>query len=231
MPDIPIELTALPVPTGVRPATLTELVRLCADYMRGRISATVSFFLQGSNYPTSEQGLFYNQTTQRFGAWNSAQGRYVQITDLQVGDMKPTFVAGDDVSNGWVVLDGRNTNAVSNLTQVQQNNLNTLFGANTAMPNYRFVSGFSNMPANGTFSGIAQGAPTPPAGTIGSLTIGASYSQTEVQALRDNTETLDVSVQNLNTTVAAAKAASEQVLVALNGPSTGGPTWKVYVGV
>lgn len=135
---IPIILTALPVPTGIQAINFDQQLALVARYLQGSISTNVSFFLQGSNFPQSDQGIFYNQTTHQFGAWDSSQGRYVPLTTLIVGDAKPSYVAGDDVVNGWVQLDGRNVNSVPGITQFQKANLQTLFGVGGVLPTQTF---------------------------------------------------------------------------------------------
>lgn len=228
--NIPIKLVNLPVPVGVEAADINQLLALMAQYLSGTISANVSFFLQGSNFPTSNQGIFYNQSTNRFGNWNTQLGKYINISDLQVGDVKPSYVAGDDPANGWVVLDGRKVANVPNLTQLQYSNLDMLFSDKT-LPNLPFLAGLNNPPAVGTFSSITQSAVQPVKGYIGSLAIDATYTQSQVAALRDASEQLDTSVNNLNTTVATMKSASEQLLASINSNvSTSGPWNKIFVG-
>lgn len=141
---VPITFTALPAPTGIEAVDFNQLVGLIAQYLQGSISQSVSFFLQGSNFPSSNQGLFYNQTTQQFGAWNNALGRYVPLTTDKVGDAKPCYVAGDDAVNGWIQLDGRNVNSVPGITVAQKANLETLFGAGGTMPTANFGATTNN---------------------------------------------------------------------------------------
>ena len=136
---IPLTLSALPVPAGIDVATIDELIQLICTYMEGEISTSVSFFLQGVNFPASDQGIFYNQTTNRFGAWNSTLGKYIPVSDLQVGDMKLSVVGGDDPANGWVQLDGRPVSDVAGLSQLQMSNLQTIYGANNNLPKFDFV--------------------------------------------------------------------------------------------
>ena len=126
------------MPTGIEATDINGLLGIIAQYLQGSISQSVSFFQQGSNYPSSDQGIFFNQTTQQFGAWNAALGRYIPLTTLKVGDAKPSYVAGDDVVNGWVELNGRNINSVAGITVSQQANLATLFGAGATLPTQNF---------------------------------------------------------------------------------------------
>lgn len=135
---IPIILTPLPVPTGIQAINFDQLLALVARYLQGSISTNVSFFLQGSNFPQSDQGIFYNQTTHQFGAWDSGQGRYVPLTTLIVGDAKPCYVGGDDAVNGWILLDGRNVNSVTGINQFQKSNLEILFGVGGVLPTANF---------------------------------------------------------------------------------------------
>lgn len=135
---IPITLVALPAPTGIQALDFNQLLSLVARYIQGSISANVDFFLQGSNFPQSDQGIFYNQTTRQFGAWNAAQGQYVPLTTLIVGQATPFYTAGDDTVNGWIELNGRNVNSVTGITQFQKANLETLFGVGGILPTQTF---------------------------------------------------------------------------------------------
>jgi hypothetical protein len=135
---IPVTFTPIPVPVGIQAQDINQLLTIVSKYLAAAISANVSFFLQGSNFPQSDQGIFFNQTSGQFGVWNSALGQYIPITPLKVGDAKPSYVAGDDVVDGWVEMDGRNVNNVANITQQQKANLETLFGAGATLPTQNF---------------------------------------------------------------------------------------------
>lgn len=228
MATIPITFSPLTVPVSVQATNINELLTIIAQYLSGQISANVSFFQQGSNWPLSDQGIYFNQTTQQFGTWSTAQGKYLPVTDLIIGDMKSSFVAGDDTADGWIQLDGRAINAVTGITNDQKSALQSLFG--TTLPNYTFLSGLAGLPATTSFSGIVNPASAPTADTVASLTIGGSYSQTEVAALRDNTATLAGSATAIQSALAQSIGYSEQVLASLNAGGVAGPKWFVYVG-
>ena len=234
MSVIPISLTALPVPVGIKASNMNELLSLLAQYLEASIHDNVSFFLQGSNFPDSDQGIFYNQTIGKFGDWNAALGKYIPISDVAVGDIRASYVGGDDLVNGWVVMDGRLISAVPGLTQLQKSNLQTLFGgaASATVPNLPFLAGLQNPPANGSFANIAQPAVDPQKGYIGALAIDASYVQSQVAALRDAAEQLDDSVNSLDTTVSTMKGVAESLLNSLNASTASGtgPKNRVFVG-
>lgn len=141
---VPVQFTPLPAPVGIKAINFNQMLGLICQYIQASIGQNVSFFLQGSNFPTSDQGIFYNQTTQQFGAWNAALGRYVPLSTIQVGDGKPSYVAGDDAVHGWIVLDGRNVNSVTGINQAQKSNLETLFGVGGTMPTQNFGASTNN---------------------------------------------------------------------------------------
>jgi hypothetical protein len=228
--SIPITLNANPVPVGIQAVNIDELLSIISEYVTGTISQDVSFFISGSTPPLSNQGLFYNTTTKRFMAWNNDLGAYTPISELQVGDMKVALRQSDDLTNGWVLLDGRIINSITSLTEQQKSNLLTLFATGT-LPNYTFLSGLSGLPADNSFTNISNPAVNPVAGTIGNLSIGGSYSQTEIQALRNNTEFLSASTSSLQTTVGLIKSTSETMLKSLNATTTEfSPKWFVFAG-
>ena len=230
--SIPIQLTPIPVPGAARPLDINQLLTIISQYISASISANVSFFLQGPTYPISDQGIFFNTSTDKFGVWISAYGKYIPISDRTVGEIIATFIAGDDLPNGLVALDGRNINTITGLSQSQISNLETLFGVNQLIPKYTFFGALQNLPATGAFSNIAIGAFAPPKGSIGALSIGGSYSQTEVGALRDNTELLLDSATALQNATTQIQAVSETVLESLLNNAASGlqPIWKIFVG-
>lgn len=228
--NIPIVLTPLPVPVGIEAITFDQLLGLVCQYIHGSISQNVSFFIQGSVAPVSNQGIFFNQTSNRFENWNNSLGAYVPISEHEVGDIKPTFISGDDLSNGWVALDGRAINSINGLTQVQKNNLVTIFGANANIPNYIFLAGLSGIPANGSFSNISNPSFQPVPGTISSLPIDASYNQTQIQNLRGAAETTADSGNSLQLAVGSVISNCESIIKSLNSSVNGAVTLKVFVG-
>lgn len=230
MATIPITFSPLTVPVSVQATNINQLLAIISQYLSGQISANVSFFQQGSNWPLSDQGIFFNQTTQQFGTWSTAQGKYLPITDLIIGDTKASFVAGDDTADGWIQLDGRAINSVTGITNDQKSALQSLFGVDANLPNYTFLSGLNGLPDTGSFSDIVNPASAPTQAAVQALTIGGSYSQTEVAALRDNTATLAGSSTAIQAALAQSIGYSESVLTSLNAGGVAGPKWFVYVG-
>jgi len=232
MPIIPIQLSALPVPVQIQAVDVNSLLQIIAQYIAASIGADVSFFQQGSNWPLSDQGIYFNQTTNQFGTWSTAQGKYLPVTDLTIGDLKASFVAGDNTADGWIQLDGRLIDAVTGITNDQKSALQALFGAlpSSALPNYTFVTGLSGLPANGSYTGINNPTPSPTQDAVSALTIGGTYDQNEVQAVRDALASLAGSTLTISTAVGQIIGYSESVLNALNGGGVAGPKWFVYVG-
>lgn len=228
--NIPITLSPIPVPVGVEAVNINDLLSIISEYMSGQISTSVSFFIQNSVPPTSDQGIFYNTTTFRFERWNSTTGAYQPISEITVGDMKVSMLQTDDVTNGWVLLNGRSINNVANVTQVQKNNLTNLFPSGI-LPNYAFLGGLSSLPASNAFTSISNPTVTPTPGTIGSITISASYQQSELTTLRNNTETLANSTNTLQVAVGNIQSYTNAILQSLlNTSSTFGPKWFVFCG-
>ena len=230
--NIPITLTATPVPVGVQAVNMDDLMAIIADSIGGSISADVSFFIQGAAAPSSDQGIFYNTDTRRFEDWNSSLGSYTPVSELQVGDLKAAIRTTDDLANGWVLLNGRafNNTVMPSLTQVQRSNLLALFTSGV-LPTYSFLSGLSGLPANTAITGISNPPAVPSAGTISSLPIGELYSQLQVQALRDQTEILSGSNTSVQAATTSLISATSTILAVLNNTNAVvGPRWFVFCG-
>jgi len=228
--SIPITLIANPVPVGIQAFNVDELLSIISEYVTGSISQEVSFFITGATPPLNNQGLFYNTTTKRFESWNQSLGAYTPLSEIQVGDMKVALRQSDDLTNGWVLLDGRVINNIVDLTEQQKSNLITLFATGT-LPNYTFLSGLSGLPASNAFDNITNDAINPVVGVIGNLPIGSTYNQSEVQGLRNNTEFLSTSVSNMHTTVGLIKNTSQTMLTSLVSTTTEfSPKWFVFAG-
>jgi len=228
---IPITLTPIPVPVNIQAVNINDFLGIVCEYVSGSISQNVSFFQQGATAPNSNQGIFYNTSTQRFETWNSNNGVYQPITELQVGDLKAAFRTSDDTVNGWILLDGRIINAITGLTQAQNANLQNLFGSGGSLPNFSFLGALSGLPPVGTFSGISNTSISPAVGAIAALPVSSSYTQSEVQNLRNSTETLDESTNALQVTVSQIISNSETVLTSLQNTSTvTGAKWFVFCG-
>lgn len=229
--SVPIVLSPVPVPVGIQAVNINDLLSIISEYMTATISQNVSFYLQGSTPPNSNQGIFYNTTTKRFEDWSTSLGAYVPISELQVGDMKSSFRQSDDVGNGWILLNGRPINNVTGITQVQKSNLEALFGTASNLPSYSFLSGLGSVPPSGSFSNITNNPIQPSVGVIGNQTISSTYLQSEIVNFRNNTELLSASTTNLQTTVAQIQSVSEQLLQSLVGAgAVSGPKWFVFCG-
>jgi hypothetical protein len=144
--QIPIKLTPLPAPQSVQWANFDQMVVLICKYIAAAIGANVSFFIQGPSAPSSDQGLFYNTTVNKFMRWSPNDGKYIYITDFVVGMWSVSSVAGDDAAGGWIMLDGRAIDSIGGITPQQQNVLNTIFGANQNLPNVTFAPAIGTPP-------------------------------------------------------------------------------------
>jgi hypothetical protein len=215
---IPITLTAGPVPPGFVANGIDALLQAFCIYVSGSIRADVSFFLVTLNDPTNFiTDLIFNSTTRALKAWDSGVGRYVTLTQFEIGDIKNSVVGGDRLAVGWVQLDGRAITAIPGINAAQQATLQQLFpGGNlpTVSP-----SNTQNLPANGSFSGITKPAVAPADGVIGALQFDASYTEAEVEALRDATETLRDSTGSVETQVSQIQDKAEELLASLNNNS------------
>ena len=232
MPRIPINITPLPVPVGVQAININQLFQLWSQFVEASIDmANVSFFIQGTVDPSSDQGLFFNTNQNMFKVWSISQGKYLPISDVQVGDTKLSFVTGDDINNGWLVCDGRGVQTLTGISQAQKLNVETLFGVNGSLPQLAPPQSMGNLPANGSIASIQVPAITPADGVIGGLSIGATYGQGEVKALRDGTETLRDSTAALAVSTTRLRDATEQIRDAIAGATANtNAVWKVFVG-
>ncbi len=166
--SIPIKLTASNCPYGINGMTVNDLLALIPQFIAGQIDLNeVSFFLQGTVDPSTDVGIFYNQSQKLFKGWDTGTGRYLPIgLSVQAGDWKTTFIPGDEAQQGWIVMDGRLVSAVQGISQNQFNVLQILFGtaANARLPNVSAIGAFSGLPSNGAFSGISVTPFVPPNG-------------------------------------------------------------------
>lgn len=231
MTDIPITLTALPVPVGIQAINFDQLLVLICRYVAGQISANVSFFLQGSNWPLSDQGIFFNQSTRQFGTWDTGQGKYLPLTNLVIGDLKASLAAGDETAGGWIQLDGRSINSITGINQDQKSALEGLFGVDSNLPDYTFFGALQNLPASGSFSSINVAAISPTSTSVLILPVGATYDQGEMQGIRGALAGVDSSAESLVASTTSVRDVSEQVLGSLNSAAgDAGPKWFVYCG-
>ena len=228
---IPISLVPLPTPTGIEYSTIDQLLTVIANYLSGQISTDVSFFAQGASDPTSYvTSLFYNTSQNIFKGWDTGTGSYLPITPFQYGDVKNSFVAGDEVSNGWLELNGREVTAIQGLSLRQGQVLAQLFPAGT-LPTVTPLQNLSGLPTNTSFSSISLPDITPPENQIQNLPFSGSYVQIESQDLAKNTETLRDSTSNLNDSVTQIRDVAESLLNAMNGGNSSASLYaKVFIG-
>lgn len=228
---IPITLQSNPVPVGITAANIDQLLTVIAQYMSASISGDVSFFYQTAADPTQfVTSLIYNTNQNVFKGWDTGTGKYLPITQFQTGDVKNSFVGGDEVSYGWIVLDGRLKSAITGLSQNQQAVMNQLF-LSDYIPNVAPLQNLSGLPNAGTFSAISLPDVQPPQNQIANLAFSPQYSASESQALAQNTETLRGAAKTINDGAKLIRDTSEAVLEALRGGSTSERLYsKVFIG-
>lgn len=233
MQTIPITLTATAVPVGISYSDINQLLQIVARYTAAQISDDVTFVQVGAADPTQFVTLLFFNTSQGvWKYWDTGLGRYVAVTQFQPGDTKTTFLAGDQIQQGWVVLDGRAISAIQGISQNQAQVLTTLFGIGGSLPTVTPLTNLQGLPATGAISGIPVSDTQPPKGQIAALPFGATYDPAQSQALATNTETLRTSEASLTDSVKAIQTQAEAVLTALNNGSTGTPLYTlVFCGL
>ncbi len=230
---IPIKLSATSVPVGVSYASIDQLLTIIAQYMAGQIQDDVTFVLTGAADPTQFVTLLFFNTAQGvWKYWDTNSGRYLAVTQFQPGDTKTTFISGDEIQQGWVLLDGRLISAIQGLSQNQAAVLQTIFGVSGSLPTVTPLTALNGLPAVGAISDIPVLDIQPPSGQIGDLPFGTDYNPAQSQALGDNTETLRNSADSLKTSVKAIQTQAEAMLAALNGGGSGGVSLycKIFCG-
>ena len=215
---IPITLQAGTLPPNIGTLTIQQQFTLFAAYLSAAIRADVTFILNVLTDPTTFQtDIIFNQVQRVFKAWDTASGSYMPVTPFQIGDVKQTFSGADQLSVGWVILDGRAISAVPGLTTQQMAYLELFFGVDGDLPNL-VPANINNLPPPDSFSGIVVPVVVPADGVIGALPIDPTYSETEVEALRDATETLRDSTAAVEVQAAAIQEKCGDLLTALRNP-------------
>lgn len=232
MSKIPINLAPLPVSPGMKILNLNQMLSMVASHLEASITASnISFFITSTVDPQSDQGLVFNSSQNLFKRWDGENGKYVPIAPISVGDSKLSFISGDDVTNGWVQLDGRNINNVLGVTQNQKSNLETMFGANGTLPTIQPPTDVSGLPAKNSIKNITIAPTAPTNGVISGISIGSPPVQAEVEALRDDTEILRDSVDSLNNSVILLRDKTDAINSALLGSSSiNNVNYKVFCG-
>jgi microcystin-dependent protein len=229
---VPIVLVWSPVGTGVSYTDINSLGGIIAAQLAANIEANVTFCWVGPSTPSSfETNLIFNTSEGVWLYWDSAgSGRYIPVTQFNVGDIKWTFNAGDAPTQGWIVCDGRLITAIPNLSQYQVAALETLFGTGGSLPTVSPVQSLAGLPPTQSFASIKNPSILPSTGTFSGLTINNPPAQADVQAVATNSETLDVSVQGLQQALAQVIQQSENMLDSLqNSGSTTAPTMYAQV--
>ena len=229
---VPIVLTANPVPGAQRPLDINQFLQTICQYVSAQISQNVSFFIQGAAYPVSDQGIFFNQTTEKFGVWSSAYGKYIAIGDRTVGELVASYLVTDDLPNGLVVLDGRAISAITGLSQQQTTNLETIFGVTASLPNFTFFAALQGLPDSGAFSGIPISPFVPLTSQVQAISFTGSYAQAAEQALQSNVASTVTSATSLQSAVQQIQGVAESLLDALVNYTPSGvmPVWKIFAG-
>ena len=226
---IPITLSWGPVTVDISALNINQLGELISAQLAGAIRADVSFYLEVLFDPTNfVTNLIYNSTQGVWKAWNAGTGTYVALTQYQIGDVKNSFSGNDQLSVGWVVLDGRAFTAIPGLSATQLATLQTLFGG-TTLPVVA-PTNTANLPGANAFSGIDKPPVLPADGVIAALPIDAVYSETEVEALRDATETLRDSTEAVEDQVTQIQDRCTDLLAALRQSTSPTLYTMVFIG-
>lgn len=227
---IPITLTPVPVPVGIKATDINQLITIITQYISGSINQDVSFFQMVSADPTQQTTpLIFNTSQNVFKYWDTTVGKYTPITPFQPGDIKNTFSGGDSPQTGWIDCDGRVISTIPNISANQQGVLNALFGTGGSLPTLTPIQGVSNLPASNAFSNVPVLATTPPTNQIANLPFSSDYNPVEPQNLAANTEQLRGSQNDLRTSVTSMQALSNQLLNAFTAP-VNGLVAQVFVG-
>lgn len=227
---IPITLTPVPVPVGVKATDINQLITIITQFTAASVNADVSFFQTVSADPTLQTTpIIFNTSQGVFKYWDTTVGKYMPITPFQAGDIKNTFVGGDSPQTGWIDCDGRAISVIPNISSQQQAVLNSLFGIGGSLPSLTPIQGFNNLPATGSFSGITVANTVPPQNQIANLPFSSDYNPVESQNLAANTETLRGSQNSLRGSLVSMQGLSEQMLQALTTPVTG-MVAQIFVG-
>lgn len=218
---IPITLTPVPVPVGIKATSINQLITILTQYIAASVNTDVSFFQTVSSDPTQQTtAIIFNTSQAVFKYWDTGFGRYMPITQFQAGDIKNTFLGGDSPQTGWIECDGRLISDIPNISASQQGVLNSLFGVGGSLPDLTPLQSVSGLPTASAFNDIEIPDTTPPQNQIANLPFSTDYNPGEPQNLAANTETLRGSQNSLRTAVSSMRTASQQMLTALSSATT-----------
>lgn len=218
---IAITLNWGPVSTDFSAANINQLGELIAAQLSASVRADITFIPIVTNDPTAFDGqLIFNVAQNIFKSWNIGTGSYRAITEYAIGDIKNTFVGTDTISTGWVILNGRTLASITGLTGAQLSALQALFPSGS-LPSVT-PANVSGLPAGNAFGDIPwppsiEPTVQPAAGVISpGLTFTNPVTDTEGQALADQTEILRNSVQDSFYVTKQIQTVAQQLLTALN---------------
>lgn len=226
------KLVASPLPPNFKVTGPDSFLQALVKVVQVVIPGTFTGVIRGAVDPSNDQGLFYNTLQKVFKDWDTATGRYQPVTDLTLKEEKIFYSAGDDLTKGWVVLNGRAINSITGLTPLQKQVLESTFGVGGTLPDRKVLGAFTNLPANGAFSNITIDATMPAEGAIEALTFSNPATKTEAEALRDKTEELRGSTSDLRDKTVEVRDVAEQLLdsVRASANSTVTAYAKIWVG-
>lgn len=231
MAAIPLALTWTNLTTPVNALDINQLGIIMCRQIGGQVDmAGQTTVYTGSVNPETNVGIFFNTTAQQFMVWDATIGKYAPMSGTRLGDTKDTYIANDEVAQGWIVLDGRTIATIPGISGTQRAYLVQLFG--TTLPVVNSLRNIAGLPANGSISGISVPATAPAAGVIEALPISGTYSQGEVQALRDGTGDLRDSTEVTADALRQLRDKTESIRDALSGSTStiGGLITKIFVG-
>lgn len=230
----PIILQPLPALINIKALNFNQLLVALCQNISGSISLDVAFFGQGATNPSTLQTLlFFNTTTQQLYSWDTGLGAYVIITQFRPGDTKFTFAAGDEVSAGWVVLNGRLLSSLTALSVSQMAVLTGFFGtgATVTLPTITPWQTLANLPTVAQLNAIPFANVLPATGTFSGLAFSDPATGPEVTGFAADTEILLTSTA---ATTAHAKSVRDYVVGIINSLTASGAPFqlfaKIYVG-
>lgn len=226
------KLVASPLPPDFKVTGPNAFLQALVKAVQVVIPGTFTGIIRGAVDPSNDQGLFYNTLQKVFKDWDVSSGRYQPVSDLTLTEEKIFYSAGDDLTKGWVVLNGRTINSITGLSSLQKQVLESVFGVSGTLPDRKVLGAFTNLPANGAFGDIVIDPTVPADGVIGALTVGNPPTQAQVEALRDKTEELRDSTSALRGKTEDIKTVAEQLLDSVRASSEATVTAyaKIWVG-
>jgi len=231
MAAIPLSLTWTPLTVPVNALDINQLGIIVCRQIRGQVDMEgQTTVYTGSVNPLQNVGIFFNTVAQQFMVWDAGTAKYIPMSGDRLGDTKDTYITGDEVAQGWIVLDGRTIAEIPGISSTQRSFLVDLFG--TTLPVVNSIRQISGLPVNGSISGISVPSTVPDTGVIDSLPIGETYSQSEVGAMRDSTGDLRDSTEVTADALRQLRDKTEAIRDALAGStsSIGALSTKIFVG-